>query len=296
LLSGACGSDRGVAAPVDRQAGFEITDDQGRRVRFSEAARRIVSLAPSHTEALYALGAGDRVIGADTYSDYPPSAKSKARLTCWPQPPIEQIVALKPDLVVFFTEGDEVRARLDAARLRTLKLFPASIEGAYQTLLRLGKATGAGARAEQLVAAMRARVLRVRKKVTGAAAPRALFELDASDPSRPFVAGGAGLYGEILQLAGAKNIFGDANKPALSVSTEEIVARDPQVLLLGDTRSPVSPQNPAKIRARPGWAGVSAVRDGRVYAIQGERLTRATPRLVDGLEEVARRIHPDRFR
>ncbi|HEU4754824.1 MAG TPA: ABC transporter substrate-binding protein, partial [Armatimonadota bacterium] len=126
--------------------------------------------------------------------------------------------------------------------------------------------------------------------------PRVMYEIDASDPSKPYVAGGRGVYGELLPLAGGRNIFQDSPLPAAQVSTESVVARDPQVILLGDSQVPLNPQRPDTVRRRPGWQGIAAVRSGRIYPVAAERMTRPGPRLVDGVEEVARLLHPERFR
>lgn len=273
-----------------------LRDDAGREVTFAAPPQRIVSLAPSHTEAVYALGAGERVIAADTYSDYPSEARQKAILNCWPKPPLEKIVSLRPDLVLLFTEGAPVVQQMEALKLPVVKLFPESLEQTYTTLLRLGQLLGRSGPAEQVVAEMRGRVAAVQERVRGATPPAVLFELDALDPARPFVAGGSGFYGELLTLAGTRNLFADLKQPAGPVRAEQILSRNPEILFLGDTASPISPQSPDTVRRRPGWNTLKAVRAGRVYPVQSVRLTRASPRLVEGLEEIARLAHPERFR
>jgi iron complex transport system substrate-binding protein len=109
------------------------------------------------------------------------------------------------------------------------------------------------------------------------------------------VAGGGGLYGDLLARAGGENIFRDLKLAAAQANLEQIVARDPEVILLGDTRSPVQPQKPELLRRRPGWAGITAVRTGQIFAVDSDLITRPGPRLVDGLEAVAKLLHPDRF-
>lgn len=274
---------------------LEITDDGGRRVSLPAPPRRIVSLAPAHTENLYALGAGALVVAADTYSDYPAEVGSKATLNCWPRIPLEQIVALKPDLVIALTqEGEELR-RLDAAGVRAVQLFPKTYDQTLDRLLLLGRITNREARAKEIVAEMRKRAEAVKQRVAGAPAVSVVYELDATDPSRPFVAGGGAIYHEIIQMAGGKNLFADQPKPTVQVSAEQIIARNPEVLLLGDTASPVLPQSPELVRKRTGWQQIRAVRTGRIYGVLSDRITRPGPRLVEGLEEVAQRLHPERF-
>lgn len=283
--------------PAASASGFPLSleDDSGRTVRLEREPERIVSLAPAHTETLYALGLGDRIVAADTYSDYPAEAKHKALLNCWPKPPTEQIVGLKPDLIVVFTQGDDFLREMDALRIPTVKIFPRSYDEAVEGIRTLGRITGAGAKSAALVAEMRARVGAIEQKLQGVKPRKVMLELDAVDPARPFVAGGDGVYGDLLHRAGGENIFHDLRLPAAQVSAEQVISRNPEVILLGDTKAPVQPQQPELVRARPGWDQVAAVKQGQVYKVYSERITRPGLRLAEGLEEIARLLHPDRF-
>lgn len=286
---------KAAAAPA---GGFPvtITDDLDRHVTLNAAPNRIVCLSPAHTETLYALGVQDRIVAIDNYSDFPATTKSKTKLNCWPHPPYEQIVALRPDLVIVLTEGAEAVRQLEALHLTVVKLFPPSYPAALQRIRTLGTLVGASKKADQLVKSLEARTQAVEKKVAGAPPRTAMFELDASDPVRPFVAGGHGLYNEVIRKAGGKNVFDDMPGPSPQVSAELIVARNPDVILLADTQTPQRPQNAATLAKRPGWSGLAAVRSGRVYPVDGNLITRPGPRLVEGLEQVARVLHPERFR
>ncbi len=272
-----------------------VTDASRRKVQIPRLPERIVSLAPAHTETLYALGLGEKVVAADTYSDYPETVKAKATLNCWPRPPTEQIVALKPDLVVLFTQGDDFLREMDAVGIPTVKLFATSYAETLQDIRTLGRITGTTATAEEMVRTMETRLAAVEKRVAGAPPRTVMLELDAVDPARPFVAGGKGVYGDLLERAGGKNLFADLPQPAVQVSAEQVLDRNPEVILLGDTKAPVQPQQPEAVRSRPGWAQIRAVRNGEVYRVYSERITRPGLRLVEGLEEIARLLHPDRF-
>jgi iron complex transport system substrate-binding protein len=158
LLSG-CAERPAVPTPTAPGARsafpLEITDEGGRRVSLPAPPRRIVCLSPAHTENLYALGAGDLVIAEDNYSDYPAEARGKAKLNCWPRIPLEQVVGLKPDLVIVLTqEGEELR-RMEAAGLRVIQLFPKTYEQTLDRILLLGRITGREARAREIVTGMR---------------------------------------------------------------------------------------------------------------------------------------------
>jgi iron complex transport system substrate-binding protein len=304
LAAGGCGlpqparPEGSAPAPAGTASGFplRIRNDDGREVTLPSLPRRIVSLAPAHTETLFALGVGDRVVAADTYSDYPPAARIIATLNCWPRPPVEPIVALAPDLVLVLTQDDQFLRQMEAARIPALRLFPKDYEQALAGILLLGRVTGKTPVAESLVRSMRERSRAVETAVRGATRKRVLFELDAADPTRPYVAGRGGIYGALLRMAGGENVFADLPVPAGQVSAEQVVARDPAVILLGDSQSPVRPQRPEMLRQRPGWAGIRAVRTHQVFPVVSERITRPGPRLVEGLEEIARRLHPDRYR
>lgn len=285
-----------AAAGAATKFPLTVTDDSGRRLTFSAAPSRIVCLSPAHTETLYALGAGPRVVAQDQYSDYPREAKPKATLNCFPRVPLEPLVALKPDLVVLMVQGpDEIRG-MEGAGLRVLRLFPQTFAGAIRGIETLGQVTGSAARARQITMRMLAQKRGVEQKVRGAARKRVMYELDGATPQRPYVAGNGGFYGELLAMAGGQNIFSDEKGPSLQASLEQILARDPEVVLMGDTRSPVQPQSPQLLAARPGWGGLTAVKRRQVFPVNSDRITRPSPRLAEGLEEIARLLHPERFK
>ncbi len=290
-----------TTAPAARPtvaASFPITviDDAGRSVTFDRPPQRIISLSPGHTETLYALGVGDHVVLTDTYSDYPPENKPKAKLNTFPKPNVEEIVSLKPDLVVVLVEGNEFIQQMDAQHIKVLKIFPKTFDDTLRDIDLLGKVTGTEPRAQQITANMRERAAAIIEKTKNAPRPRVLYELDASDPTKPFVAGAGGFFGDLVPLAGGKNVFDDVKQSSAQVSSEQIIARDPEIILLADANVPYNPQTPAMVRARPGWGQITAVREGRIFPVNGDILTRPSPRLVDGLEEMAKLIHPELFK
>lgn len=273
-----------------------VTDDAGRTVTFDHPPERIISLSPGHTETLYALGVGDRVVLTDTYSDYPPENKPKAKLNTFPKPNVEEIVSLKPDLVVVLVEGSEFIQQMDARHIKVLKIFPKTFDDTLRDIELLGKVTGTETRAQQITANMRERAASVIARTKNAPRPRVLYELDASDPTKPFVAGAGGYFGDLVPLAGGKNVFDDVKQPSAQVSSEQIIARDPEIILLADANVPYNPQTPAMVRARQGWSQITAVREGKIFPVNGDVLTRPGPRLIDGLEEMAKLIHPELFK
>jgi iron complex transport system substrate-binding protein len=286
-----------VSASPAQAANFPVTvkDDADRTITFDRPPQRIVSLTPGHTETLYALGAGDRVVVTDKYSDFPPENKPKATLDTYPKPNAEELVSLKPDLIVVLVEGDEFIQQMEPRGIKVLKLFPKTFDGALGDIELLGRVTATESRARQITDEMRERAAAVVAKTKNAPKPRVLYELDASEPARPFVAGPAGFFGGLVPMAGGQNVFDDIGKPSGQVSTEQIVARDPEIIIMGDADSPFNAQTPDMVRTRPGWQTIAAVRTGRIHPLDQAFLSRPGPRLADGLERMAKIIHPELF-
>lgn len=285
-----------LPAGARAQQAVTVTDDSGVQTTFSTPPRRIVSLNPGHTETVFALGAGDRLVAVDSYSVYPPEAENvQPRLTTYPNVSVETIVALKPDLVLSLVEPDDVLNQLRQQGIPVLKLFPRTFDATASEVEELGRVLGAAEKGATIAATMRGRRDAVVQAVQGAPQPKVYFEIDGSDPTRPFVAGPNGFYGQLVDLAGASNVFSDLPGDFGQVSAESVVARDPELIVLADSYSPFNPQTPAMVAARPGWDQIAAIQNGAIYAVQEQLLSSPGPRLADGLEILAYLIHPDRF-
>jgi len=270
--------------PATTSFPFVITDDAGVTSTFAAPPQRIVSLNPGLTEITFALGKGNRLVAVDTYSDYPPEAKSiQPRLTTYPSPSSETIIGLKPDLVLSLAERDEDLLPIRRQGIPVLKLLPRDFDATVQTISRLGRLYGAA----DAAAAIGSDMLAPR--------PRVYEELDASEPDKPFVAGPNGFYGQLVDLAGGTNVFGDLPGDVAQVSAESVVERDPEVIILTDADLPFNPQTPELVSARPGWDGIAAVQSGAIYAVPGTLYSTPGPRLIEGLEHLATLLHPDRF-
>jgi iron complex transport system substrate-binding protein len=290
VLPPASSSARSTYEPVT------VVDDSGVQTTFTAAPQRIVSLNPGHTETVFALGAGDRLVAVDTYSNYPTEAQQvQPRLTTYPTVSIETIVGLEPDLELALVEHDDVLDQVRERGIPVLKLFPKDFDAASQEVATLGRVLGAAATGETTAATMRSRRDAVVDAVASASRPTALYEMDALDPTKPFVAGPKGFYGQLVELAGATNIFADVRSDFAQVSAENVVARNPEMIILADAYQPYNPQTPAMVAARPGWDQIAAVQNGNIYAVQEELFASPSPSLADGLEALAYLIHPDRF-
>jgi iron complex transport system substrate-binding protein len=273
-----------------------ITDDAGVTTTFAASPQRIVTLNPGLTEITFALGAGNRLVAVDSFSDYPPEAKNvQPRLTTYPSPSAETIVGLKPDVVLALAERDEDLAQIRRQGIAVVKLFPRDFDATVQTILTLGRLYGAAENAQTIASDMLARRDAVTAAVADAPRPRVVEELDASEPDKPFVAGPNGFYGQLIDLAGGTNVFGDLPGDVAQVGAESIVERDPEIIILTDADLPFNSQTPEMVAARPGWDGITAVQNGAIYPVQAALYATPGPRLIDGLEALARLLHPDRF-
>lgn len=272
------------------------TDDSGMQTTFTAPPRRIVSLNTGHTETVFALGAGDRLVAVDSYSNYPAEAQQvQPRLNTYPTVSVETVVSLKPDLVLALVEKDDVLSQLRQQGIPVLKLFPRDFDTTTQEIAMLGRVLGVPERGEAIAADMRTRRDAIVQAVADAPRPTLFYEMDASDQSKPFAAGPNGFYGQLVDLAGATNIYADIPGDFAQVSAESVVARNPDLIVLADAYSPYNPQTPAMLAARPGWSDITAVESGAVYAVPEELFASPSPRLADGLETLAYLVHPDRF-
>jgi iron complex transport system substrate-binding protein len=185
---------------------------------------------------------------------------------------------------------------LDRQGVKVLVLAPRTLEDVYRNILLIGRIVEAEERAKRLVDAMRRRVAAVLAKVRGAPRPKVFVELDASDPIRPFTAGPGSFVDLVVQLAGGVNIAASSRTAWPQFSLEELLRADPDMIILADELVTVNPQTPQTVARRPGWSLLRAVDRGAMYSINAELISRPGPRIVEGLELMAKRLHPDRFK
>jgi iron complex transport system substrate-binding protein len=293
ILLAACSSQL-TTTPTSQSSPIE--DGLGRELILDEPAQRVVSLAPSNTEILFAVGAGDQVIGRDEFSDYPDQANTLPSVGGgFGDYNLEAIVDLEPDLVLAaeINTPEQVKAMEDLGLTVFLLPNPISLEEMYGNLLTVAKLTGHESETEELVEVLRDRVSQVEMGIESAEdQPTTFYELDATDPSAPWTAGSGTFINTLITMAGGVNIASDMEGQYLQISVEELLVRDPQVILLGDSAYGVTAES---LSERPGWNNISALLNGRIYAFDDNLVSRPGPRLVDGLEELARLLHPDLF-
>ena len=265
-----------------------VTDQTGRRVNIPEQPERLVSLAPSITETLYALGLGDRLVGDTDYCEYPPEAKQKPHVGPILNPSLEKIVALKPDLVLGSPEANRIETADRLARLGipVYGVTAGTVEETLHSIEDLGQVLGREAEARALVQSLRRRIEAVEGRVAGRGRPKVLFAVWY----RPLTTVGARSFiGDVIRRAGGASISEDLQGEWPRLSLEEALRRDPDVILFPRAESFAPALE--EFQRLPGWRDLRAVRKRRMYFVS-DTIVRASPRLVDALEEVARALHP----
>lgn len=296
----ACGEDSETPAvsptaesSSSSSASFPVTvkDSDGRDILIEKRPERIVSLAPSHTEILFAIGADQQVAAVDRFSDFPAEVSALPKVE-YSDPDPERLLGLAPDLILATGRQQKSVPALEALGLKVLLLAePANIDGVYERIQTLGKATGHEPEAGALVKGMRSKLQEVTGKIQGVnAGPMVFYELTPE----LFTAGDKSFVGDMLRLLKARNVASGAGQAFPQLSQEAIIAANPEVILLTDSGSSGG-QSLETVRSRPGWSGLTAVREGRVYPVDPNLVTRPGPRLVEGMETLAKLLYPNMF-
>jgi iron complex transport system substrate-binding protein len=301
LWLAACTAPTPLATPVPTSiptpSPIMLTDSLGRTITLLTPGQHIVSLAPSNTEILFAIGAGKQVVGRDAFSDYPAEAKSITDVGGgYGELNMEMIVSLKPDLVLAapLTTGEQVKAMESLGLTVYVLPNPTDFQGLYTNLQTVAQLTGHPDQAAGLVKDLQQRVASVQQKIaTTPNRPLVFYELDSTDPNAPWTAGAGTFIDTLITLAGGKNLGDSLGSDWAQISIEALITQNPNVIILGDyTWGGMTPE---KVRARAGWETLAAVKNGQVYTFDDNLVSRPGPRMVDGLEVMARLLHPDLF-
>jgi len=274
-----------------------VKDSFGHSVTLPRQPTRIVSTAPTNTEILFAVGAGPQVIGVTTYCNYPAEAAQREKIGGFAPKSIsvERIVGLGPDLVL--TTGRIQQSLADSlrdVRLPVLSYDAQSLQEVIRNIRVIGQAVGRAEAADVLATKLEQRLARVRQRFAGLPfqqRPRVLL-LISEDPLT--AAGPKSFAGQMLEVAGARNVFADVEQQFPHVSEEEILKRNPAAIVLYERGMGLPSRE--HLGKRPGWSQVDAFRNHRVLAIDDDLLARAGPRLFDGLEQMADLLHPQTLR
>jgi iron complex transport system substrate-binding protein len=279
-------SSASTAAATDAGAegGFplEVRDDVGRTVRVASRPQRILCLLPSFTETLFALGAGDRVVGVDDFSDYPEAARHLPKLGGQYDTQVERALALKPDLILV-SEASTVVWPLSRGGAAVWAGSARKFEDVYRVIELTGELVGRKTEAALLVTRMRAQIASVEASVRGLPPVSIYYELDPA----PYTVGPSSFIGVLIAKAGGVNIVPEALGDFPKINPELVVSSNPSVIIGA---------SPADVERRPGWSKISAVSNHRVYQWSPEEahlLSRPGPRLPEGLRALARRLHPE---
>lgn len=304
LLLPSCSSEddspenRIIKVTVDNGV-IQITDSVGRVVSLEQSPERIVSLAPSNTEVLYALGLEDKIVGVTSYCNYPvigekKPSENKPQVGGYSTVDIEQVVAQTPDLVLAARKhhDNETIAELERHGLKVIALIPETVEEVIQVIEAIGKVTETESTASQLVKDMESRLDAVHdlvKDLSDEEKPRIFYVVWHDAPK---TAGYDTLQNYVVEQAGGKNIFDDLTEYPV-VSLEEIVERDPQIIIVNLSHGSSGQQVMDWAETDDQIKDTSARKNGKVFSIHADIVSRGGPRIVDGIEEMIQLIHPD---
>jgi iron complex transport system substrate-binding protein len=268
-----------------------FVDDLGRKVFLAQAPTRVVSLAPSITEILYAIGLNDEIVGVSEFCDYPPAAMQKPKVG-YAHPNIEVIVTLRPDLVLApraFLRAD-LLAKLEQLKIPTFIVDPESFEEIPSRIQTVGRILNRTSSADGVAMAMRQRIAAIRSKMETVTAVRVLYVLN----SQPLITVGPGSYiHQVINAAGGSNIASKTTVPYPRLNMETVLKEDPEIIIFPIGKAEGIPLSEQQEWLR--WTSVSAVKQGRLHQIPADVLNRPGPRIVEGLEALARIIHPELF-
>jgi iron complex transport system substrate-binding protein len=270
---------------------YDVTDEAGRRVRIPTNIDRVVSLAPNLTEIVYAVGAGKLLVGDTSYCDYPPEAKEVMKVGDTMSPNIETIVGLHPQLVLVSTASqlEAFTRQMEQHSISVYVTDPHDLEGAFYTIQNLGEILGEKEKAAQLVSDLRGRAGAVEAAVKSSKPVSVFYQVS---PKPLYTAGRDSFITDVIRRAGGKSVTADVPGAWPKYSDESALASQPEAIIMAsfDSMSKDGMEIADSLKKSP------AAKNGRVYGINGDFLSRPGPRLVNGLEEMARKLHPDAFK
>ena len=261
----------------------------------AQAPQRIVSLVPATTEMLFAMGAGPKVAGVGSYDHYPPAVETLPRLGGLLDPNIEQLIALRPDLVIVYDTQTDLRRRLERAGIPIWSYSIKALADVTSTMRELGQRVGMAADAARAADTVDAQLRAVQTRVAGRPRPRTLLVFGREPGSLRGInaSGGYGFLHDLLLLAGGTDVLDDLKQPAVSMSSEMVLARAPEVIIelhYGDALAPAKLE--AERRVWQALPSVPAVKSGRIIMLTGNEFVVPGPRVVQAAEQLARALHP----
>jgi len=266
------------------------TDEMGRKVAIAKNPGRIVSLAPNITETLFAIGLDKEIVGVTVFSDYPAAAGKKPRVGSFVNLSIEKIVALSPDLVIATANGNRKKTmlKLESMGIPVYVIRPEGIEDIFKTIVNIGRITGKEDAATALVDKLQRRVRRVLSMTGSLKKPRVFFQIGVD----PIVSVGRdAIHNRLITLAGGINILGDSAIEYPRISIEKVIMKRPDIIIISSMKRGgkfTREKNKWNV-----WKDIPAVKSGRIHIIDSDLTDHFSPRIVDGLEELFKIIHPE---
>lgn len=269
---------------------YTFTDSKENKIVVESEPKRIISIAPSITELVYALGKGDELIGRTDYCDYPEEAKAVQSIGSLKDPNIEKIIELKPDIVIASTHfKDDVAKKLEDLGIKIVVIKDSkSIDGAYESINQLGQILNAQDKAQEVVDSNKKKIEEIKEKVKSAETPSTYYVVGFGKTG-DYTATGDTFISEMINIAGGKNIAQDAT--GWKYSLEKIIENDPEDIII--SKNFVMKD---QFMATDGYKELSAVKNNKVFEIDDNLVNRQGPRIAEGVESLAKILHPDLFK
>jgi iron complex transport system substrate-binding protein len=263
---------------------------------FAAAPQRIVSIIPAVTEMIFAIGDGRRVVGISSFDRFPPEALRLPRVGALIDPDVEQILRLKPDLVVLYATQNELKRRLERAAIPYYSYEHRALSDITSTIRAIGARIGSAAAADQLASDIEHKIAAVRASVAARPRPRTLlvFEREGSSLRNIYASGGYGFLHDLLEAAGGANVFADIKKQSVQAGSEQILARRPEIILelkYGDNLKPAD--IPREMEAWNTLVSLPAVKNHRIHVLVGDEFVIPGPRVAQVVQRLAAVIHPE---
>ena len=268
-------------------------DEVGREVTFPFPPKRIVSLAPNITEILFGLGLDEEIVGVSTHCNFPEKAKTKVRVGSYTSLDYEKITSVKPDLIIATGVGNtrDMVDRLEQLGLSTYVIYPKNFEDTLKNTIHIGQVVNREKEARAVVEGMKKRSHKVIELTKDLPRPKVFVQIGDA----PLVTVGKGSFADdLIRIAGGENIAEDEKEVYPRFGMEEILKRSPEVIVI----SSMNPEGDYQkvLREWNRWKMIPAVKNGRVHIMNSDLIDRPSPRIVDGLEDLARILHPERFK
>jgi iron complex transport system substrate-binding protein len=272
----------------ESQYPVNITDGYGREIEIEKPAEKIISLAPSMTETIFALGAGDRLVGVTTYCNYPEEAKEIDQVGDFEGPNLESVIEKNPDVVVALAMGDDEKSKLEDAGITVFLQDPQNLDEVFDNIKKIGTILGLQEEAESLTSNMNAKKDSIVETVSNYDSKKVFYEVW----SEPLMTAGPGsILDEMINLSNGENIAYDAESLYPEYSLELLIERNPEVYLTADDGF----KTVEDIKNREGYENITAIKENNIYMLHPDIVSRTGPRIIEGLEMIAQAIHPEAF-